>query len=173
MSTRVSLVESLIAKVQAGDVDSIPVVEDLIREGVTDDSGGRYMLVSRPAYKRHGVEHPERVEKGSYAVVTKTSVRLVGRRTFENETLGTITMCGEDGGYDRTFRIGDRVEYDSYNLHYTGIMRGVDRNGSVSVEKDEGGRRKTRLTLYEFNFRNRDLDLVRLAERNAETMMCI
>ena len=77
----------------------------------------------------------------------------------------------------KTFKVGDLVEYDSWNLSYIGKITKitpktvfVDKNGKHDhIERVEIKRMK----LYEFAWRNYDFDLAETSARNAETMMYI
>ena len=46
----------------------------------------------------------------------KKSIRLYG--TFKN-------LCAGPRNYDITFKIGDKAEYDSYNLKYVGTITAI------------------------------------------------
>ncbi len=74
--------------------------------------------------------------------------------------------------FDRTFALGDVVEYDSYNFAYHGKIVAIGAGGSVSVAKEIGSK-KTVLALDSFVWRNWDLDLAQAAERNREVSMSI
>lgn len=88
------------------------------------------------------------------------SVRLWGTET--NHVNGPVE-------YDRVFEIGDTAEYGSYNLIYLGQITNIGAK-TVTIE-DHGTRR--RLKLEEFSWRNRMLDLDKIAEQNQDTLMCI
>jgi hypothetical protein len=77
-------------------------------------------------------------------------------------------------GYARTFVCGDTVEFDSYNLSYIGKITSIGFK-TVSVDTERGsqdfmGNRKPsikRMSLYDFNHRNWDLDITANLNRNA------
>lgn len=71
--------------------------------------------------------------------------------------------------YDRTFVVGDVVEYDSYNFVFTGKIVAI---GAKTVTVDDDGKR-TRLTLVDFSRKNFDLDLEAIERRNADTAQAI
>jgi hypothetical protein len=71
--------------------------------------------------------------------------------------------------YDHTFRLGDRAEYDSYNLHYLGTIVSIGEKTVTIVE--DGARARHRLSLYEFSWRNRNLDLDAIAARNHDVLL--
>ena len=90
----------------------------------------------------------------------------------------------------RTFKPGDTVIYDSYNLVYTGEIKAITEKG-VSVVTDwrtpegystrakyakDGTMHKAkckRMKLMCFCWRNYNLDLEKVAAENADTMMYI
>lgn len=111
-------------------------------------------------YTRFGVRHSGTVAKGHMADVTPgVSVRLYG-----------MDYNRVDGPrpYDKTFRIGDTAEYDSYNLHYLGTITAI---GAKTVSILDGFGKTHRLDLYDFDWRNYDLDLAKIADRNFDVMM--
>ena len=77
----------------------------------------------------------------------------------------------------KVYKVGDMVEYDSWNLSYTGKITKitpktvfVDKNGKHDhIERVEIKRMK----LYEFAWRNYDFDYITKCEENAETRMYI
>ena len=116
--------------------------------------------MTRKAHTHRGVFHPEEIIPNAYAeVIPGVSIRLFGIHNRE--------------AYDRTFRIGDEVAYDSFNMTYTGAIKSIGATGSVAVIKDRGRPQTARLDLETFNWRNRQLDLVAIDERNRDVMMSI
>src|SRR5512140_1810078 len=70
--------------------------------------------------------------------------------------------------YDKTFRIGDQAEYDSYNLSYVGTIVAIGEK-TVTIEHGAGQKQRSRLSLRECARRNYDFDLDRIrAENQAE-----
>lgn len=65
--------------------------------------------------------------------------------------------------YDKTFKVGDYAEYDSYNLKYTGRIVAI---GKKTVTIEDMYKKNRRLTLYEFTWRNRDYDEKEIADHN-------
>ena len=95
-------------------------------------------------------------------VIPGQSIRIWG--TYHNHVKGCQT-------FDRTFKIGDEVEYDSYNLKYTGPILGI---GSKSVLiKKSCSKVNCRLDLPRFIWRNWDFDSAKVAAHNSEEMLCI
>jgi hypothetical protein len=78
------------------------------------------------------------------------------------------TYSGRD--FDKTFKIGDVVEYDSYNLYYTNPIQAI-KNTYVEVKGHYD--RNVRMKLYDFIWRNYKLDLEKIAKENFETSMYI
>lgn len=66
--------------------------------------------------------------------------------------------------YNRTFRLGDTAEYDSFNLSYTGEIVSIGEK-SITVRD---GKKLHRLSIYEFDWRNFDLNLEAIEARNFE-----
>jgi hypothetical protein len=113
--------------------------------------------------RRRGVVIPGEPAMGHHAeIVPGVSIRLYGIET---------NRVGGPAPYDRTFRIGDEVEYHSYNLSYTGKITSITAKG-VGVQ-DKHMRKTARLDLYTFSWRNRDLDLAKIAARNADTLSAV
>lgn len=88
---------------------------------------------------------------------------------------GTLRVFGTYGNrkepvqFDREFKVGETVIYDSYNLIYTGTLQSI---GPATVTVEHHGD-ISRLRLDDFINRNWDLDLARVSERNYDTSMHI
>jgi len=109
------------------------------------------------SYKRRGVVYEGKPEIGRHAeIIPGASIRLYGER-YGN-------------AYERTFKIGDEAEYDSYNLSYTGSI--VSIGAKRVVIQDKHGERKS-LDIHQFNWRNYDFDAEETFKNNSETMMVI
>jgi hypothetical protein len=102
-------------------------------------------------------------------IIKGESIRIYGisekRHKWDAETKTNIYY---KVAYDRTFKIGDTVEYGSYNFAYTGKITAI---GEKTVKIDDGyeGRNRTKMTqlsIEEFIRRNWDLDLKKIAEDN-------
>lgn len=74
--------------------------------------------------------------------------------------------------FDRTFNIGDTVEYDSYNLKYTGKILAIGPQ-TITIERKDTGRSPCRLSIYSFSLRNWDFDAQKIAKDNFETMVTL
>jgi hypothetical protein len=70
----------------------------------------------------------------------------------------------------RRFEVGDEVEYDSFNLSYTGPIVSIGKK-TVTVESTFRG--KKRLKAEEFGWRNWNFNAAETARRNAETSRAI
>lgn len=69
--------------------------------------------------------------------------------------------------FNRTFKIGDLCEYDSFNFAYTGNITSIGAK-TITVDPGKGYGAQTRLSLNEFVGRNYKFDLNKIAnERRA------
>jgi len=128
--------------------------------------------------KRFGVVYEGEARKGHHVEVKPGDyVRLFGT----NKKVRYLKVHHRDGSmsgksvpydqdYDLTFRVGDRAEYDSYNLSYTGIIVSIGAK-TIGIQSDHG--KVKRLRLHEFSWRNDDFDIEKIRARNADTMMHI
>ena len=64
----------------------------------------------------------------------------------------------------KVFRVGDRAEYDSFNLSYTGEI--VSITGKNVIIKPDYNQKTKRLDFYAFSWRNHNFDLVKIREYN-------
>jgi hypothetical protein len=69
--------------------------------------------------------------------------------------------------FDRTFLVGDEIEFDSYNLSYTAPILSIT---AKSVIVNGHGPGKTHMKLDSFTWRNWDFNAAETRARNAETM---
>ena len=75
--------------------------------------------------------------------------------------------------FDKTFNIGEKVVYDSYNLTYTAPLLKVTAK-TATIDMRNAYRKATkRLDLYVFVWRNWDYDAVRIRDENSKIMMTI
>lgn len=111
-----------------------------------------------PKFKRFGVVHPPKPTEYMAEVVPGVSIRIVA----------DIERYNEIRRFDRTFKIGDIAEYDSYNLSYTGKITRITNN-QVWVESY----RTYRLNLYTFAWRNFNFDEEQTAKSNFLISMSI
>lgn len=99
-------------------------------------------------------------------IIKNESIRIYGlsdkRHKWDAETKTNIYY---KVAYDRTFKMGDVVEYESYNFAYTGKIVAIGEK-TVKIEYSHGGK-VSQLSLHEFINRNWDLDLKKIAEDRA------
>jgi uncharacterized protein (DUF1015 family) len=65
----------------------------------------------------------------------------------------------------KTFSIGSKAEYDSYNLSYTGTITSIT-DKTITIVEDHGTT-KHRLKLDQFCWRNWNFDLEKIRKENA------
>lgn len=108
------------------------------------------------ARKRYGTVYP--------AQPTDYTITIIGNKSI------TITKEQKDGKtINRTFKLGDVAEYDSFNLKYCGEIVKISEK---SVTINHFGENH-RLDFNTFCWRNFDFDPKKAAEYNAETSMYI
>lgn len=101
---------------------------------------------------------PESATVYNADIEANKSIRIYG--TYGNRVGGPVA-------FDQTFRVGDRCEYDSYNLIYTGEIIAI---GPKTVRIHKGGYpagSNVVLDLYQFAWRNWDFDGQKIAAHNA------
>jgi hypothetical protein len=71
----------------------------------------------------------------------------------------------------KEFKIGDRAEYDSYNLSYVGNITSITEK-TVTIEAYQGtpNAKRHRLSLVAFCWRNWNFDTEEIARKNSDTM---
>lgn len=74
---------------------------------------------------------------------------------------------GEGTPVDRTFKIGDTVEYDSYNLSYMGTITNITDKRVTVKPKYSGGSKS--MDLHSFTWRNYKFDVEKAIEENHQT----
>lgn len=106
-------------------------------------------------------------DKGHRAEVIKgVSIRLFGTDTSYNlHAKGMVEKA-----YSRTFAIGDKAEYDSYNLSYIGTIVQITEKTVTIREHGCSCDRIHRLSMYDFEWRNWNFDLAKEEARNADTL---
>lgn len=72
---------------------------------------------------------------------------------------------------ERTYRLGDQAEYDSYNLSYYGPIVAIGEKTVTISEPYHGSKRRFRLSLEKFFGRNIRFDVIRASARNHDAMM--
>lgn len=110
-------------------------------------------------YTLYGVKHASVETQNTYNadIEPGESIRIYG--LYANRIGGPVA-------FDKTFKVGDWAEYDSYNLIYCGIITAIGEK-TVTI-LGEYGRKATRLDLHSFCRRNWDFNLEEIARRNSE-----
>jgi len=111
---------------------------------------------------------PETGREYNAEIVKNVSIRLYGwtRGTKFGYDVDRSGRNPWTQPFDRVFSVGDTVEYDSFNLAYTGKIVAIGEK-TVSVQPEHRSK-VVRMSLYEFASRNYDLDLEALRKRNSE-----
>lgn len=102
--------------------------------------------------KRFGKTYPGQ-PSGMFAEITKDSIHLTG--SYNGKTV------------DISFKVGDTVEYDSYNLRYLGVIEKITGK-RITVQPRYGAARKS-MDLYGFAWRNHNFNLEQANAENFET----
>ena len=86
-----------------------------------------------------------------------------------NQSAGTIRIYGlhNDKHFDKTFRIGDEAEYDSWNLSYTAPIVAIGIK-TITFKEAGNGYQKRRLDLSQFIWRNWNFNLAKIRKENSE-----
>tara|TARA_R110000796_G_C14560012_1_gene434743 strand:- start:2829 stop:3188 length:360 start_codon:yes stop_codon:yes gene_type:complete len=71
---------------------------------------------------------------------------------------------------ERTFQVGDKAEYDSYNLSYFGPIKSITKKNVII--KDTSGKNR-RLPHAAFHWRNINFDIAKKSAENSDTMRYI
>lgn len=114
--------------------------------------------VMTKARKHLGVAYP--AQASEYAVIIEKDKSIAIFR----EKNGTVEVCAK-------FVIGDKAEYDSYNLSYLGEIDKISANTVTIVKKRGVSNKVHRLNMHEFCYRNYNFDLARIAKENHEASM--
>lgn len=116
--------------------------------------------VMTKARKHLGVEYPSTATEYMVELVPGKSIKIYRERN------GII----EEG---TSFVVGDEAEYDSYNLHYLGVIDSITEK-CVTIVKVRGvSSKKHRLDLNQFCWRNFKFNAAKIRAENNETMMHI
>lgn len=111
------------------------------------------------------------VRKGHKADVTPGfSVSLFG---VEDVFVGSVLRGSIDGDpwehrpYHKTFRVGDKAVYHSFNFISVGVIVSI---GEKTITIREGNGKNHRLTLERFDHHNWKFDLEKIEKQNARMM---
>ena len=152
-----SVYEALVARFESGEADVLPVLVDALLEGV-EGRGGHFGQVMTRATKRGGVMRPSEPVPNSYAlVVPGKSITLIGIREL-------VTGATP---YVKVFKLGDVAEYDSYNMSFYGPIESIGAK-TVTISDD---RKRARLDIETFAWRNSRFNLEKARARNIDVMM--
>lgn len=133
---------------RAPKADKIVTITDVVE---------KYVLKRQPEHKS-GVN--------AEINLTKQTIRIYGN---QNNRWDRELKEYSKIPFDRTFAVGDTIEYGSYNLYYTNPILGV----KASYVQVLGHGSMKHLSIAEFIRRNWDLDLEKIAKENLETSQCI
>lgn len=110
---------------------------------------------------------------GAWKKLTRVPRLLEGVQAIVDPKAGTVRLFGtgaygEDKSFDRTFKLGETVERDSYNLIYMGVIAKI----SAKLIRVEGTNldRTTNMSIYDFARKNYNFDEMKARQRNAEWM---
>ena len=103
---------------------------------------------------------PTTIDNHNAVIIPGKSIRIFG--IYNNHINGPQK-------FNKLFKVGDRAEYDSYNLMYVGTIVAI---GKTSVTIEDMGERK-RLDLYSFCWRNWDFNLEKIERQNSIESMHI
>lgn len=93
------------------------------------------------------------------------SIRIYG--TYKNHVKGPQE-------FDKTFKIGDRAEYDSWNLKYTGEIVAIgEKTVTIDTYPGSNNSERKRLDLHTFSWRNWNYNSGKIAEHNSNEMYYI
>lgn len=98
---------------------------------------------------------------------------MVARIGLQDDVMSIhITGHYNNQQVDRTFKVGDIAEYDSFNLSYHGeIVKITDKR--ITIKPQYSRDRVKSMDLYSFAWRNYNFDLQKSMDDNAETRMGI
>lgn len=88
---------------------------------------------------------------------------------IEGDTITIRQESGHKGPLEKTFKVGQLAEYDSYNLSYMGPIVKITPKQVVVAHHDINGKRSN-MDLYSFIWRNIDFDADKKSKENSEAM---
>jgi len=130
-----------------------------------------FKTVHTKKYTRFGKVHPSTPTEFDAKIVPQQKITIRRNKPLPTNRLPSYQFNGE-----RTFHVGDRAEYDSYNLHYIGkIVSITNKTVTILDYPDSSGvqSRKHRLDLHTFCWRNFSHSIEEKRELNADTRMYI
>lgn len=133
---------------------------------ITDATGDVTVEITSKTRRRGNQVYPGQSNGLKATVGKRNGVKFI--RLFGNY----VGWQGSQGKpVDRTFKVGDTVEYDSYNLRYLGVITNIT-DKRVTVQPRYGSATKS-MDLHSFSWRNYNFDLEEANEENAQTSMYI
>ena len=123
-------------------------------------------LAPKPRKHRGRVISHEPIGELHADVERNVSIRLFGRVTSSQQRNEAGEWSPMTVAFDRTFKLGDEAEYDSFNLVYTGQIVAI----TDKIVTIQDGSERHRLDLYEFIRRNWDLDLEKIGKNNQDVL---
>ena len=122
-------------------------------------------MIYEPIRTRKGVMYGGKATQYQAEIVPGKSIRIV-----------TDQMTGYDGKpiythFDKTFKVGDTAEYDSYNLSYFDRIEKITET-QVWIH-DHTYNKTKRLSIWEFAWRNYDFNLAKKKRDNSDDLQYI
>lgn len=135
---------ALVEKMLAGDAEAVPILSDLIEEGV---SSGKTKFIDL------GTQGFGKTDRSFAAITPGRQITLFGVRTRSGweKGRGHFTYVKP---YVSRYKIGDAAEYSSYNLVYFGTITSIS-DKRVMIDKGHGSG-KASLTIDRFSTKNWD-----------------
>ena len=129
-----------------------------------------FKTVNTKKYKRYGKVYPSTPTEYDARIIPQQEITIRRNQPLEPGRLPNYRFNGE-----RTFRVGDWAEYDSYNLHYIGKIIAITNKTVTILDYPDSNiqSRKHRLDLHTFCWRNYTLSVEEKREQNADTRMYI
>lgn len=133
---------------------------------IADATGDITIDIVSKTRRRFGQTYPGQSNGLKATVGKRNGVKFI--RLFGNY----VGWQGSQGKpVDRTFKVGDTVEMDSYNLRYLGEIVNITEK-RISIKGRYGAGLKS-MDLFSFSWRNYNFDLEEALAENAETSMYI
>jgi len=128
-----------------------------------------FKTVQTKKYTRFGKVHPATPTEYDVRIIPQQEITIRRNQPLEPGTRPNYRFNGE-----RTFRVGDWAEYDSYNLHYLGkIIAITNKTVTILDYPNSHNPRKRRLDLHTFCWRNFSYSVEEKRVSNADTSMYI
>ena len=109
-----------------------------------------------------------KIRKNSRITDTVSSSSTIYCADIEPNIKIRLYGVNQDRIFDLTFRIYDMAEYGAYNLVYYGPIVQITTNTVTIEERFSSNKRRHRLDLYTFAWRNYNFDLQKVQKNNSE-----